>query len=50
MEKAGFKSIAVLCCGDGPDVGNELVNDKRVNLVSFTGSTAIGRQISTTVS
>ena len=49
MEKAGFKSIASLCCGDGPDVGNELVNDKRVNLVSFTGSTAIGRQISTTV-
>jgi len=43
LAKAGFNSIACLCCGDGPDIGNELVNDKRINLVSFTGSTAVGR-------
>ena len=45
----GYKSVCTVCCGDGPDVGNELVNDKRINLVSFTGSTAVGRSISQTV-
>jgi len=49
LEKFGFKSVACACCGDGPDVGNEMVQDKRINLVSFTGSTAVGRQVSTTV-
>jgi len=42
----GFKSVTTLCCGDGPTIGNELVNDKNVSLVSFTGSTKVGRQIS----
>lgn len=34
--------------GDGPSVGPALVEDKRVNKVSFTGSVATGRQIYTT--
>ena len=45
FEKNGFKSISTVCCGDGPDIGNELVNDKRVPLISFTGSTAVGRMV-----
>lgn len=45
MEKNGFKSVSTVCCGDGHDIGNELVNDKRVPLISFTGSTAVGRHI-----
>lgn len=45
----GFKSVATVCCGDGPDIGDALVNDKRIPLVSFTGSTAVGRAISTKV-
>jgi len=40
---AGWNTALALICGDGPDIGNELVNDKRINLVSFTGSTAVGR-------
>ena len=36
-------------CGDGAGIGNELVNDKRIPLVSFTGSTAVGRHVSKTV-
>jgi len=49
LAKHGFNSVACVCCGDGPDIGNELVNDKRIPLVSFTGSTAVGRAISAKV-
>ncbi|CAJ0585945.1 unnamed protein product, partial [Mesorhabditis spiculigera] len=35
-------SLCSLVCGEG-DVGQALVKDKRVNLVSFTGSTEVGR-------
>jgi aldehyde dehydrogenase family 7 protein A1 len=42
----GFKSVMTICCGDGVNIGNALVNDPRVPLVSFTGSTAVGRQVS----
>lgn len=46
LEKNGFKSVATCVCGDGPDIGNAIVEDKRIPLVSFTGSTAVGRSIS----
>ncbi|PAV57081.1 hypothetical protein WR25_26140 isoform B [Diploscapter pachys] len=36
--------LCSLVCGEG-DVGQALVKDKRVNLVSFTGSTEVGRII-----
>jgi len=49
LEKHGFKNVHTVVCGDGIDIGNELVNDKRIPLVSFTGSTAVGRHISKTV-
>ena len=38
-------SIASLICG-GKDVGESLTQDHRVELVSFTGSTAVGRMVS----
>jgi len=38
-----------VCHGEGATVGAKLVADKRVNLVSFTGSTAVGKQINTIV-
>jgi len=31
--------------GDGPTLGETLVRDPRVKLISFTGSTAVGRQL-----
>jgi aldehyde dehydrogenase family 7 protein A1 len=46
FERNGFKNVSIVCCGDGPDIGNELVMDKRVPLISFTGSTAVGKSIS----
>lgn len=47
--KFGFKSIQTLACG-GADIGGLLVNDRRVPLISFTGSTAVGRKIAEDVS
>ncbi|XP_076635538.1 aldehyde dehydrogenase 7 family member A1 [Colletes latitarsis] len=45
LERNGIPgSVASLVTG-GPDVGETIVNDKRVPLVSFTGSTNIGRKV-----
>lgn len=46
LAKFGFNSVSTLCAGDGPSVGALLVNDARLKLISFTGSTAVGRQVS----
>ncbi|KAL1132164.1 hypothetical protein AAG570_010121 [Ranatra chinensis] len=37
-------AICTLCCG-GPQVGEAMARDKRLPLVSFTGSTQIGQQV-----
>ncbi|MBA2655890.1 MAG: aldehyde dehydrogenase family protein [Tatlockia sp.] len=31
------------------DIGEEMINDKRIPLISFTGSTAVGKQVATKV-
>lgn len=49
LEKHGFKNVFTVCCGDGPDIGEAVVNDSRIPLVSFTGSTKIGRHVSAEV-
>jgi len=38
-----------MVCGDGPDIGNSIVQDRNVPLVSFTGSTNVGRQVASEV-
>lgn len=38
-----------MCAGDGPTVGALLVKDRRLPLISFTGSTAVGRSIASEV-
>ncbi|XP_037030436.1 putative aldehyde dehydrogenase family 7 member A1 homolog [Bradysia coprophila] len=48
VERNGLPPISTLCQG-GADVGRKLVNDDRVKLVSFTGSTAVGRDIAVDV-
>lgn len=47
--KNGFKSICTVVCGDGKTVGAAMVNDSRIPLISFTGSTAVGRSVSADV-
>lgn len=49
LERNGIPaSIASLVTG-GADVGKVLVNDKRLPLISFTGSTAVGCQVAVKV-
>jgi len=41
-------AVAGLCCG-GADVGSAMAGDARLPLVSFTGSTEVGRKVGVTV-
>lgn len=49
LKKNGFNSVATLCQGTGATVGEKMINDKRVPLVSFTGSTQVGRRVASVV-
>jgi aldehyde dehydrogenase (NAD+) len=42
-------AIFSLVCGDGPTVGEPLIADQRVALVSATGSTSMGRRVAEVV-
>ncbi|MCF6300709.1 MAG: aldehyde dehydrogenase family protein, partial [Proteobacteria bacterium] len=45
LEKHGFPAIFMLFNDLGHDLAKKFVDDKRVNLISFTGSTHVGRQV-----
>ncbi len=45
----GLTGIFTLAIGSGRDVGELLLNDRRIPLVSFTGSTQVGVHVSETV-
>jgi aldehyde dehydrogenase (NAD+) len=49
MADHGRDGLFTLCIGKGRDVGELLLNDPRIPLVSFTGSTQVGRHVSETV-
>jgi aldehyde dehydrogenase (NAD+) len=49
LEAEGFGALATLVIGSGREVGNRLLSDKRLPLISFTGSTNIGKRVATTV-
>jgi aldehyde dehydrogenase family 7 protein A1 len=46
LAKHGFKSVMTVLTGDGENLGKAMTMDDRVPLISFTGSTAVGRQVS----
>ncbi len=48
METNGISGVFNLVIGPGRTVGETMLNDKRVPLVSFTGSTDMGRHVSET--
>jgi len=48
LEKNGWKNVMTVACGEA-DIGNALVVDERVPLISFTGSTKVGRHVSAEV-
>ena len=45
MSKHGLSGVFTLAAGTGETVGELLTNDRRASLVSFTGSTAVGRHV-----
>ncbi|KAF0695567.1 Aste57867_13607 [Aphanomyces stellatus] len=42
-------AIASLICGSGAEVGEPMIHDKRMELISFTGSTHVGRHVNQVV-
>jgi aldehyde dehydrogenase (NAD+) len=49
LEAEGLGALAALVIGSGREVGNRMLSDKRLPLISFTGSTGVGRRVATTV-
>ena len=49
MADHGLSGLFNLAIGTGRDVGELLLNDRRVALISFTGSTLVGRRVSEAV-
>ncbi|MBT3216360.1 MAG: aldehyde dehydrogenase family protein [Candidatus Marinimicrobia bacterium] len=49
LDKNGYKGIFNLLIGKGSIVGEKLLHDPRIPLVSFTGSTNMGRHVSESV-
>jgi aldehyde dehydrogenase (NAD+) len=49
LKRHGAPAIFQLLIDRGAELGSRLAADRRVNLLSFTGSTAVGRQIAQTV-
>ena len=49
MADHGLEGIFNLVIGSGREVGDILLKDSRLPLISFTGSTSIGQHVSTTV-
>jgi len=49
LEAEGLGALIALVVGPSADVGQPMLVDARVPLVSFTGSTAVGRTIASTV-
>lgn len=43
FRKNNLPNGIITCCVGGPEIGQAISTDKRVKLVSFTGSTRVGR-------
>jgi aldehyde dehydrogenase (NAD+) len=50
LEAEGLGALASLCIGSGREVGQRILWDKRMPLVSFTGSTEVGKTVAKEVS
>jgi len=50
LKQNGYQGIFNLIIGKGSTIGERMLNDKRLPLISFTGSTAMGRRVAEVVS
>ncbi len=49
LEAEGLGALATVCVGSGRNVGQKMLEDGRMPLISFTGSTNVGRRVGATV-
>ena len=49
MEENGYKGIFSIIIGSGSIIGERMIQDKKIPLISFTGSTKMGRHVATKV-
>jgi len=49
LESSGHPAVFSLVIGRGSTIGEALINDKKIPLISFTGSTSMGKHVSETV-
>ena len=49
LDRHGLKGIFNLVIGPSNPIGETMINDRRIPLISFTGSTEVGRHVSETV-
>ena len=49
LERHGWPGVFNLCIGPGPTAGKAMADDRRLPLISFTGSTRTGREVATAV-
>src|SRR5437879_6174783 len=49
LDHHGWAGVFNLCVGTGPSIGESMAGDRRLPLISFTGSTRTGRHVATTV-
>ena len=49
LERNGWTGVFNLCIGTGGTIGKTMASDRRLPLISFTGSTGTGREVATTV-
>ncbi len=45
LDRHGFRGVFTLVCGTGPVVGERMTADRRLPLISATGSTGMGRRV-----
>lgn len=48
LDKWGFSGVFTMVSG-GPQIGEKITTDERIKLVSFTGSTAVGKRVASVV-
>jgi aldehyde dehydrogenase (NAD+) len=49
LDRHGYPGVFSLCVGLGSTIGESMAGDRRLPLISFTGSTRTGRRVATTV-
>lgn len=49
LKSHNMEKVATLCQGEGSDIGEKMIHDKRIDLISFTGSTPVGKHVAEVV-